>query len=102
MGQATFTFLFVLILFSTNMWHLHVHLQLRYFDDPVARCVLYFEDCLESTDVTFKFQFFTQLTSAIPLLPKVSDVISLFTSEVVNVSPVSAEDVVLERAAASG
>ncbi len=45
--------------------------QLKYFDDPVVRCMQVM-DCLDTKEFSQKCEFFALLPQAIPQFPKVS------------------------------
>jgi len=45
-------------------------LQLKYFDDPVVRCMQAM-DCVESREMADKCEFFAVLPQAVPQFPKV-------------------------------
>jgi len=46
-------------------------MQLKYFDDPVVRCMQAM-DCVESREMADKCEFFSVLPQAVPQFPKVS------------------------------
>lgn len=48
-------------------------LQLKYFDDPLAKCMLNL-DSVDAQDLSQKCEFFTRLAQAIPAFPKVSGI----------------------------
>ena len=45
--------------------------QIRWFDDPVSRCMQHV-DAIETKDLTQKCEFFTKLAQTIPQFPRVS------------------------------
>ena len=53
-------------------------LQLKYFDDNVARCMQCL-DAVESQDLTHKCEFFTKLAHTIPQFPRVSQTSRFFS-----------------------
>ncbi len=48
-----------------------IYFQLKYFDDPVVRCMQNI-DGVDSRDLTYKCDFFNKLAHAIPHFPRVS------------------------------